>query len=417
MSGSLVKRIVKIVLPILILTAAIGVFAALKATKPAQPPAKVSERVWRVEVEEIQPRTLAPILTLYGQVETASLFKAAAPAPSRVDRVLVRDGALVTQGQLLVVLDERDFIPQLEQERAEVADLEAQVRSERIRHESDLIALKQEQKLLALAREGVNRANRMLKQRVGSDLEQDSAEQALAQQELTVSSRQRAIDDHPARLQALEARLARARAQLTENQLDFERSRVEAPYDGIVAGVQVAEGDQVKDNAMLLSLYSPENLEVRARIPARFQNELQQALIEQYAVSGEARFGGGRIRLTLARLAGETDASGMEALFRINEGSEWLRVGQVLRFGVGRLPRDNAVPVPYQAVYGGGRMYRLEEGRMRGLQVETLGNFITDSGEERLLVLAPGLESGDRLVVTHLPNAIEGLRVEAVQTE
>ena len=411
------KRIVKIVLPILILTAAIGVFAALKVTKPEQPPAKVSERIWRVEVEEAQPRTLVPTLTLYGQVETASLFKAAAPAPSRVDRILVRDGARVKQGQLLVVLDERDFMPRLEQTRAEVADLEAQVGSETIRHESDLTALKQEQKWLTLARDGVDRANRMLKQRLGSDSEQDAAEQALAQQELTVSTRQRAIDDHPTRLQALEARLARARARLTETQLDYERSRIEAPYDGIVAGVQVAEGDQVKDNAVLLSLYSPDNLELRARIPARFQNELQQALVDQYAVSGEARFGDARIRLTLARVAGETDASGMEALFRIDEGSKWLRVGQVLSFGVGRIPRDNAVPVPYQAVYGGGRMYRLEEGRMRGLQVETLGNFITDSGEERLLVLAPGLKSGDRLVVTHLPNAIDGLRVEAVEPE
>jgi hypothetical protein len=54
---------------------------------------------------------------------------------------------------------------------------------------------------------------------------------------------------------------------------------------------------------------------------------------------------------------------------------------------------------------------------MRGLQVETLGNFISDSGEERLLVLAPDLKSGDRLIVTHLPNAIEGLRVEAVEPE
>ena len=106
-----------------------------------------------------------------------------------------------------------------------------------------------------------------------------------------------------------------------------------------------------------------------------------------------------------------------EALFRIDEGSEWLRVGQVLRFGVGRLPRDNAVPVPYQAVYGSGRIYRLEDGRMGGREVETLGSFIDEAGEERLLVHAPELKSGDLLVVTHLPNAIDGLRVEAVGPE
>ena len=170
------KRFLKIILPILILSGAIGVFAALKATKPVQPPAKIGERVWRVEVEPVQPRTLAPLLTLYGRVESASLFKGAAPAPSRVDRVLVREGERVMQGQPLVVLDPRDFLPRLDQARAEVAELEAKLRSEEIRHGSDQTALKQEQKLLELAHEGVDRARKMLKQRLGSDSAMDAAE-------------------------------------------------------------------------------------------------------------------------------------------------------------------------------------------------------------------------------------------------
>ena len=412
------KRFLKIILPILILSGAIGVFAALKATKPVQPPAKVGERVWRVEVEPVQPRTLAPLLTLYGKVESASLFKAAAPAPSRVDRVLVREGERVKQGRLLAVLDPRDFLPRLDQARAEVAELEAQLRSEEIRHGSDQTALKQEQKLLELAGAGVGRARKMLKQRLGSDSALDVAEQDVARQELTVTTRRLAIADHPARLNALEARLARARARREEIELDYERSRVLAPYAGIVAGVEVAEGDQVTDNAVLLSLYSPDSLEVRARIPATFQHELQRALAAGYPMQGEFRIGDDRIGLTLARMAGEADPSGVDALFRIGHGREWLLSGQVLRFSVRRMPRDNVVPVPYQAVYGGERLYLLQEGRLRGLKVETLGAFMDEGGNERLLVHTPELSDGDRLVITHLPNAIDGLRVvEVVERE
>ena len=121
--------------------------------------------------------------------------------------------------------------------------------------------------------------------------------------------------------------------------------------------------------------------------------------------------------MTLARLAGEADASGLEALFRIDHGSQWLRVGQVLDFSIGRLPQDHVIPVPYQAVYGGGRIYRLHDGRMRGMRVEALGGFIEPTGEERLLVRAPDLKNGDLLVLTHLPNAIEGLRIEAVEPQ
>lgn len=411
------KRVLGVVLPLLILSGAIGVFAALKATKPMQPPVKIGERVWRVEVEPVWPRTLAPLLTLYGRVESAARFKAAAPAPSRVERVLVREGERVMRGQLLVVLDPRDFLPRLDQARSEVAELEAKLRSEEIRHGSDRIALKQEQKLLELAREGVDRARQMLEQRLGSDSALDAVEQDVARQELAVTARRLAIADHPARRKALEARLARARARREETELDYERSRVPAPYAGIVAGVEVAAGDQVADNGVLLSLYSPDSLEVRARIPAVFQHELQRALAAGHLLQGEFHIGDERVGLTLARLAGEAEPSGVDALFRIDEGREWLRPGQVLRFSVRRLPRDNAVPVPYQAVYGGTRLYLLQGGRLRGLTVKALGAFLDESGGERLLVHAPELKGGDRLVITQLPNAIDGLRVEAVTGE
>lgn len=410
------KPIVKIALPVVILLAALAVFAALRATKPEQQPAQIKERVWRVAVEPVQPRTLTPRLTLYGQLETPSLFKAAAPASARVDRVLVREGDRVISDQPLVTLDERDFLPQLDQARADVAELEAQLRSEDARYQSDLEAQKQEQKLLALYRGGVDRARRLQKKQLGSDSALDQAEQELARQSLAVTSRALAIADHPARRSALEARLRRAHARQDEIALDYERSRVRAPYAGIVAQVQVAEGDQVADNAVLLSLYDPARLEVRARIPAPFQGELQQALSGGLTLRGETKIGSGQVVLRLVRLAGEADPSGVDALFRVERGGEWLRSGQMLRFTLDRAAQEDSVPVPYQSVYGGNRIYRLIDGRLRGLQVETLGNFLDEQGRERLLVRAPGLNPGENLVTTQLPNAIEGLRAEAVES-
>ena len=77
------KPILKILVPVLILSAGVGAFTILRATKPEQPAAQVQERVWRVEVMEVQPRTLTPELTLYGRLESPNPFKAAASAASR----------------------------------------------------------------------------------------------------------------------------------------------------------------------------------------------------------------------------------------------------------------------------------------------------------------------------------------------
>jgi len=410
-----VRKLLKFLLPLLILSIGIAVFKTLKATRPERPAARIEERVWRVEVESLNLRTLAPQLVLYGRIETPDLLKAAASRPARVAEVAVREGQRVAAGALLVKLDERDFLPQLRQAQAQVAELEAQIESERIRHDNDVHALEQERKLLELARNGVGRAQRLKKQRVGSDSDLDSAEEALARQTLAVSSRERDIADHPARMGSLMARLESARARLDEIELDLERANVTAPFDGVVTGVEVTVGDQVKQDAVLLRLYSIANLEVRARIPAPHQSEIAAALAASEPLSAETLAGGVPIRLRLERLSGEAQPSGTDALFAVEEGGEALRLGQMLELRLERPPREGVATIPFEAVYGGDRVYKLEDGRMRGIRVETIGGWLDGDGDERLLVRSEALAAGDRVVVTHMPNAIDGLRVEAVR--
>jgi len=412
-----VKRIIIILLPILIITFSVSIFMVLRASRPEQPAVSTNDRVWRVEVLEVVPQTLAPSLTLYGKVETPTLFKAAAPAVSRVQRVLVREGEAVAKGQLLISLDPRDFLPRVQQAQAEMAELEAQLRSERIRQDSDLNALEYERKLLGLSSQGVDRARRLQTKKLGSDSELDQALQELARQSLLLTSRELSIADHPARTQVLEARLQKAAAGLAQAELDLERSQVKAPYPGRVATVEAAEGNQVSANQQLLSLYNPASLELRARIPTPYLDELQQNLETGYPLIGFSGRGGKPIQLRLVRLAGEADPSGIDALFEIDQGGSSLRSGQILRFTLRRQPREGALVVPYSVLYGADRAYKLVQGRMQGLQLEAFGSYVTESGEEQLLVRSDQLEAGDKLVITHLPNAMDGLRAEAVVDE
>jgi multidrug efflux pump subunit AcrA (membrane-fusion protein) len=410
-----VLKLLKLILPLLILGAGFAAFQALRATKPERPVAEIQERVWRVEVQTAHLRTLAPELELYGRVETPDLLKAAASGPARVAEVAVREGDRVAQGGLLVRLDERDFRPALAQAEAQVAELEAQVESERIRFANDEASLEQESKLVDLARAGVERVERLKAQRVGSDSDLDAAREALARQILAAKSREMSIADHPSRLAALEARLASAQARAEEIALELDRSTVVAPFDAVIAGVDVAVGDQVKQDAVLVRLYAPEDLEVRARVPAPYQAEIAAATASGARLTARATPGGREVRLRLVRLAGEAQPSGVDGLFAVEEGGEVLRLGQMITVRLERPPREGLIAVPFAAVYGGDRLYAVEDGRMRGIRVEPLGGWIGDDGEERLLVHAPDLAEGDRVVVTHMPNALDGLRVEAVQ--
>jgi HlyD family secretion protein len=410
-----VKRLTKFLLPVLILAVGLGVFQYLKQTRPERPPAEIVERIWRIEAETVEPRRLSPGLELYGSVQAPDLLRAAASAQARVARVLVREGDRVEAGQLLVELDPRDFSFRLVQARAQIEELEAQVESERTGHETDLAALEQERKLLAIAQDGVERASQLTKQRVGSQTDLDTAEQELARQALAVSNREMSIADFPARQRALAARLSSARARLEEIALELERAPVVAPYDAVIAKVSVTAGDQVRKDDVLLTLYAIDSLEVRARIPAPFQAELTASLQDEGRLPATATIGELSLKLSLERLAGEASASGIDGLFDVEDEAGLLRAGQMISLRLDRPPQDDAVAAPFGAVYGGDRVYKLVDGRMKGVAVRSLGSWFTETGEERLLVQAPDLAAGDRLIVTHMPNAIDGLRVETVQ--
>lgn len=398
----------RVVLPLAILAVAAAAFAWLRATRPDQPAPQPQEKAWRVEVRALEPARRAPVLTLYGRVETPTLARPAAPGPGVVAEVPAREGATFAAGTLLLALDARDFAPALDRARAEVADLEAQVAVERLRGDADRAALAQEQQLLALAEAAVQRAARLKKQNLGSDTALDDASTALGRQQLALTERRLAVDSHQARLQQLEARLARAVAARADAELALERSRVTAPFAGIVAAVHVAPGDRVQVGSPLLEIYPEDGLELRARVAARYQSELLAALARGVPPRARAALDGTLLELPLLRLAGSGDPSGLDAFFGVPAG-HGVRLGALLEVALERPAVDDALAVPYPALYGNGRIYLLRDGRLHGVDVEVLGPA---AAQGEVLVRAAGLGPGERVVVTHLPNAVHGLPVQ-----
>ncbi len=399
-----------------ILGTGIGIFVILKLSGPVQEPVESRERVWRVDTLIAQPAQLSPTLTLYGRVETPELLRAAAPADGRVATVEVREGQRIEPGQLLLSMDPRDFEPRVQQAQADVDDLQAQLKRERLQHAANEAALTHERELLELAERALKRARDLRERKLGSDAAVDQARQDWRRQLLAVTTRQLEVDEHGARLRQYEARLERARAALTQAQLDQERSTVSATFSGFVARVEVAAGDQVRRADTLLTLYPSDALEVRAKLPAPYQQELLETLDAGHTLRATARAGATEIVLHLDRVSGEADPSGIDGLFRIQRGAELLRLGSMMTLQLQRYPQAGVVVVPYTALYGNDRMYKLRDGRLQGIRVTALGDYAGAGEQPMLLVKSAQLQAGDQLVTTHLPNAVTGLRAEAATT-
>ena len=410
------RAVARLLLPLLLLGVAVGGFGYLRSTKPSQPKPRPAERSWIVETIVAEPALRAPSLTLYGKVEAPTLLQSAAPGAGIVSKVNVREGQRVRRGDVLLVLDSRDFVPAVEQARAEVLDLEAQIVEMELRSASDRDALAEERRMLALARNAVERAQKLKTQNLGSESNTEEAQQALGKQQLAVTTRQLAVDSHSARLKQLVARLERNRARLEQAELALQRSRVTAAFDGIVSAVNVSAGDRVQASQVLLSLYPPDDLEIRARLPGRYQSEIQTALSGGETLRARAVLQQAELPLMLRRLAGEADPSGIDAFFAIESATHPLRPGNLVELVLSRPPQAQVLAVPFQSVYGNSRVFLFRDGRMQGVSVEGVGSYKADDGSESLLIRSDAIPAGAQIIVTHLPNAVDGLKVEISDT-
>jgi len=405
----------KRLLPLIILAVGVLVFIALKATRPEPAEVTATERSWRVEVQVITPGSQVPVLPLYGEVLAPDQQTITATLAGRVAERPVSEGMSVKQGDLLLALDEADIGPALAQARAQVDDLDAQISSEQVRYRNDQEALKSEQAIVANARRQFERIESLVGRNLASHENLEAATDALARAELTVSTRQRAIQEHPARLQSLEAKLAQARANLAATERDVDRARVVAPFDGVVTGIEVAVGDQVSRNEPLLTVYPTRGLEVRARVPQVFQNELITALGQGQTLTAISDNGH---EFVLARFAGLSDPAGTEAVLELQGEPGGLRPGALLPLTLDRPAREQAVEVPFSALYGADSVYLMtDDGRMQRIEVERIGEARSENGERRLLIAGEQLTPGARLITTHLPNAVTGLKVELADAD
>ena len=403
-------------LPLLMIALGIAGFLLLKATRPEPAEVSATERSWLVQVQEINPTQATPVLPLYGEVVAPDLQTITATLAGRIDRLPVREGKQVSEGDLLIALDSADIEPVLAQARAQVADLEAQVRSEQVRYRNDQRSLESEKAILDNARRQFERIQSLVERNLASRESLEAATDALARAELTLRIRERAIAEHPARLQSLEARLSQARASLSSAELDGERAVSTAPFDGMVTNLQVAAGDQVSRNQALLSIYPIQGLEVRARVPQMYLGELVDALAKGATLTATTEDSGQRFELV--RFAGLSDPAGTEAVLELNGESGALRPGALQPLLLQRPARDNLITIPFSALYGADSVYIMtDDNRMQRVTVQRVGEALSENGERRLLIASEHLKPGMRLITTHLPNAITGLKVKLADSE
>jgi RND family efflux transporter MFP subunit len=404
----------KILLPIIIIALAVFGFSSLKNSKPEPPVATKKEKVWRVNTVNVEFQRLTPELTLYGRVETPRKAQLTAAVEADVVESSVFEGMSVQKGDLLVKLDDIDIQLEIAQREADLAEIQASIQSEHNRYKTDKDKLKNQQELYHLADKAVARAQVLESSNLTSQSALDDAISNAHQQQLALKQLQYELSQHSSRLAQLEAQKKRVLSLIEQSKVNLSRTEIKAPFDGRVASLSVSVGDRVRTGSPLVTLYDLSKLEVRAQLPGKYLHEIYAMFDMAMKPEATAVVNNTPMVFQLERLSGEVqqDSGGIDGLFGLKQKNTQLPLGTFVELTFNMAPQDNTIAIPYNAIYGLDHVYVNDEGYLKSVDIEQIGEFTNEQGDKTLIIRSADLKQGDQIVSTQLPNAMTGLRVE-----
>ncbi len=402
----------------LLIVAAVGLATTgtLMATAPNHDANEVEEKVYPVTTMPAVEENLAPELRLFGRVETPRHAQLTAAVTATVNSLNVSEGQLVDKGEVLMALDDADEELRFKQRQADAAEARAAVDTLRRQHEVDKEVLKHMQELHELTLAKRKRLEKLEQQNLVATEQLEDTRAAVARQAIQLAEQKLKVDNYPQRLTTVEAALERAEALLAEQELRLSRTLVTAPFRGRVSRIEASPGDRVREGEILLEIYDTAALQVRVTLPGSSVNPIKQAMARGETI--HARLDDGSFRaIELDQLAAEVSSgrSGVDGLFRVGS-DESLEIGKAVDITVVMPVLEQVTGVPVQSLYGDDRIYTVVDGRLKGVQVRTLGRRLDNSGQIQLLIRPEhnGLK-GD-VLTTSLPQASTGLKVNVVNS-
>jgi membrane fusion protein (multidrug efflux system) len=222
--------------------------------------------------------------------------------------------------------------------------------------------------------------------------------------------RQRVFDlqSEVARLQAAvsmsQARIHQQQSRVDSAQRNFDRTQLQAPFDGVINAVQVEQGDYVNVNQMALSIIDVTHLDVQLDI----RGELVQGLHMGHSVKviheGQTRIG------EIVALQADPDINTNTHQVRVRVSGESLYAGSLAQVSLPLAAQMSALVIPVSAVlnqYGSTYVYLLEENTVNLREIK-IGQRV---GNEYVVI--EGLIEGEQIVMRDVVSLVNQQAVTA----
>ena len=414
--GRTALGLMKTLLPLGVIGIGLAGYAYLKATRPEAPKQPQAERAFAVETVAVRRTSATPTLGLYGNTVAGRQVDIRALVAGRVVATHddLREGGRIAAGETILAIDPFDYTSSLDEAKAQRAETTARIAEQEASLEAERTSLKHARSQLELAKADVERAEQLVQRGNLPDRTRDDRKQILLQ-------RQQAADQLANSIAIWEARLAQTRFSGERLDVTIERAKkrlsetkLEAPFDAYVTEVAAQVGRMVSINDKVSTLIDRNWIEAQfslsdsqfGRIAARNPKLEGRKVKVRWTLGGETFAYDAEITRVASRITSTT--GGIDVFARIADPSKPfpLRPGAFVEITIDDITFDDVVRLPSSALYDGGTVYAVVEGRLDPRGVKLIG---TSGGD--ILVRGP-LEDGERVVTTRISTPGKGVLVK-----
>lgn len=396
------------------------VYGAVQARMNEEPrPSRSRERVFSVTVIPAQMQQVDPVLTAFGQIESARTLDVRAGASGTILDISDNfvEGGLVQAGETLVLIDPAEAQSAYDRAVSDLSDAELEAREAKraIVLAQDELSAAQEQ--AALRTKALERQQDLATRGVGTSASVESAELAASSARQAVLARRQALAQAEARVEQAATKISRAELAKADALRRLDNTEITAEFAGALASVTASRGGLVTTNERLAQLIDPTSLEVSFRLStAQYARLLDdKGMLRKSPVSVVLDVFGADLvaKGTLSRdSAAVGEGQSGRLVFARLDGAPGFKPGDFVRVEVTEPTLRGVFRLPATALGADGNVLVIAEGdRLEAMPV----NLVRRQGDD-VLVRARALE-GRNVVSARTPLLGAGIKVKPLTAE
>ena len=369
------------------------------------------ERVFAVNVETLNKQIASPKILSYGEIYSKRMLEIRPLVSGRLDYVSEKfvEGGYVKSGDILFRLNQKDYLNELEIAEIDLEDTKAQLSEAISKLDYANLEFEVSESQLNLRKNALDRQTQLAESGLITSSQLENTQLAYSSSKQQFLNKQNLVKSSKNAIDKLKIQLKRRSISIDKAKRNLDETEIKAPFDGIIASVNILPGSVINKNEKLGTLLDPNSLEVMFNLSA---NEFARVIdkdgkLLNLDITAYLKLSNKDIPFIgkIERINPEimNIGSGRKLFASINLGeNKTLRPGDFVVLEIKEPSLKNITVLPSSAVTIDGKIFILEEdNRLKEIEVTILrrqGNEVIVSGaptdKEYVMQRSPQLGNG-----------------------